>query len=245
MLGKKKVAIVCPVANEAETIHEFCYELRKAIQDLNIQATVFFVIDNVSKDNTLRILKKISQKYPEIQVIFEPKNRHVVDAYIRGYQEALRKKCDYIIEMDGGFSHLPSELFKFIQGFTEGYDCVFGIRPLWSPAYNVPLKRRIYSLGGTILSNLLLGTTCKDMTSGYEGFTKKALREILKKPLLSQGHFFQTEIRYRAKGMKFKEVYISYQFPSKNVNQKSLQNSFEVLFTITKERLFHHFQSQK
>ena len=230
--------MVIPVANEAETIEVFCLDLLKNIHKLKIDATVFMVIDNASKDDTKKILEKISKKYKLIKLIYEPKNRNVVDAYVRGYREAIKNKCDFIIEMDSGFSHLPSELHKFIKGYEEGYDCVFGIRPLLSVTYKVPLKRRMFSLGGTLFSNLLLGTHYKDMTSGYEGFRREVLEQILKEPLKSTGHFSQTEIKYRARRSNYKEVRITYKFPTPRVRIGSVVNSISTLLYLSYSRWF-------
>jgi dolichol-phosphate mannosyltransferase len=235
---KDKIGIVIPVANESETIKAFCEDLIKNIYQLKINAKVFIVIDNASTDNTKTILEKIVKKNQLVELIYEPKNRNVVDAYVRGFREAIKNKCDFIIEMDGGFSHLPSELHKFIQGYKEGYDCVFGIRPLWSINYKVPLKRRLLSLGGTILSDLLLGTRYKDMTSGFEGFRLAVIKQILKKPLQSKAHFYQTEMRFRAKNFRNKEVYITYNNPTPRVGFGSVYNSFSTLFSLTRERWF-------
>ncbi len=231
-----KIGFAIPVANESETIKEFCLDLIKNIKLFKINAVVFIVIDNASKDGTKKILEKIVKKNNLIKLIYEPKNRNVVDAYVRGYREAIKNNCDFIIEMDSGFSHLPSELHKFIKGYEEGYDCVFGIRPLLSINYNAPLKRRLFSLGGTILSNLLLGTHYKDMTSGYEGFKKDVLVKILKEPLRSTGHFSQTEIKYRARNFKYKEVKITYRFPTPRVKMSSVYNSFSTLFYLSFDR---------
>jgi len=236
-----KIAVVIPAANESKSIISFCQELLKNIKSLKINAGVFFVVDNISKDNTRELLQDFAKKHEEINVVFEPKNKNVVDAYVRGFREAIKLNYDFIIEMDCGFSHLPQELYKFIQGYNEGYDCVFGVRPLWSLSYDSPLHRRVYSLGGTMLSNFLLGTHFTDMTSGYEGFRKEVLKDLLKKPLKSIGHFYQTELRFRAKNFRYKEVNITYNNPTPRVKWKYIYNAFETLLFLTISTRFKKF----
>lgn len=232
----KKFAVVIPVANEESNILDFSIELVKQLKKIKIDYKIYFVVDRVSEDNTLDILNKISQKDKKIITIFEPKNKSVVDAYVRGFKQAIKDNNDYIIEMDAGFSHQPRELVKFVKKLEKGFDCVFGIRPLWSIKYKISFKRRLFSLGGTILSNLLLGTKLPDMTSGFEAFDATVLSQIIKKPLLSSGHFFQTEIKYRSKSYNFSTVEIHYSFPSNSVSKKSIKNSFTVLATLFVER---------
>ena len=38
--------------------------------------------------------------------VWAPQNKSIVDAYIRGYREALKNKHDYMIEMDDRTIHL-------------------------------------------------------------------------------------------------------------------------------------------
>lgn len=236
-MGHKKLAIIIPAANEEDIIIDFYKDLLFYIKKFPYTTHVYFIVDNISKDKTLEILRRIAKKNSLIKVLYAPGNKNVVDAYVKGYKEALKSNADYIIEMDCGFSHLPKELYKFIEGLEEGNDAVFGIRPLWSLSYPAPMKRRIYSLGGTLLANMLLGTRLKDMTSGYEAFTQTAAKKIFHKPLKSTGHFFQTEVRYRARKLRYKEVTIQYNFPSPRVRANSIYNSFETLFSLWRNRI--------
>lgn len=235
--SKTKIGICTPLANEENTIVKFCTELTKEINRLKLNATVYMVIDGASKDKTEQLLKKITSQNKKIKYKFDKNSKNVADAYISTFNMALDEKCEYIIEMDAGFSHQPKELEEFIRGFQEGYDCVFGIRPLYSLSYKVPFKRRLFSVGGTLLGNLLLGTNYKDMTSGYEGFKSNVVKEILEYPIISKGHFFQTEIKYRSRKFSKKEVKIDYNFPSPSVNKNSIFNSFDSLFKLFLERL--------
>lgn len=240
MKDKSSYAIVIPMANEADNVRLFYKELIRQLTKFDIDYKLYLVTDTISKDGTIQILQKLSARNNKVKVIFEPKNRNVVDAYVRGFKQAIRENNDYIIEMDAGFSHQPSEIIKFIKKLRVGYDCVFGVRPLMSHKYQISLKRRIFSLGGTLLSNVLLGTKLPDATSGFEAFKSNVLKKILKKQLMSKGHFFQTEIRYRAKEYNISIVNIHYSFPSNSVSQKSIMNSFQVLFTLFLSRVLNH-----
>ncbi len=73
-----------------------------------------------------------------------------------------------------------------------------------------PLYRRILSSGGTLLSNLVLGTSLKDMTSGFEGFQRATLESLDFDAFLSTGHMYQTEMRFYCRNMNTIEVPIHY-----------------------------------
>ncbi len=61
---------------------------------------------------------------------------------------ALANGADFIIEMDGGGSHLPSEVPRFVEKLKMGYDCVFGSRFLVEGGViNDPVYRKALSKG--------------------------------------------------------------------------------------------------
>lgn len=226
----KSFAIVSPLANEGDTFAEFAAALQCALNELGA-GEVFFVVDNVSKDNTLELCRRLESEDGRFHAIYAPENRNVVDAYLRGYKEALARPFDYIIEMDGGMSHNPAALPQFIRCLNEGHKCVFGSRFInGGSIYDSNWRRTVFSRGGTILSNILLGTRMRDMTSGYMGFHADVARRFVEHGLLSKAHFYQTEVRYLLRYQMYIEVPIHYIAPSPSVRWEAIRNSFAVLF---------------
>ena len=222
-------AIIIPMANEEKEFRQFIDVLRKVLDRLE-SGTIYLVVDNVSKDGTLDLCKDLSGKDSRFKTVWAPENKNVVDAYIRGYREALQNNHDLIIEMDAGLSHDPRTIPQFIRILNEGNECAFGSRfinggSIWQSSF----YRRFLSRSGTVLSNVLLGTKLHDMTSGFQGFHADVVKEFVNYPLLSKGHFYQTEIRYLLRQKRFREIPIHYRAPSKSVSKKSIYNSFSVL----------------
>ena len=235
--SKTNLGIVCPMANERSTAVEFVKSVLEQCEDFK-SVKFFAVFDNACKDGTFDLLKGLQNKLPEMQVVWAAENRCVVDAYVRGYQEALDAGCDWILEIDAGFSHQPSQIPQFFDKMAEGYDCVFGSRFCKGGEMSESsMARYVFSRGGTILANLLLGTKLKDMTSGFEMFTSDALRKVLQKGIQSRGHFFQTEIKAHCRNMRIVEVPIHYRVPSQNVNSVVIMDSFSNLFRLFRKRL--------
>ncbi|MDD3740238.1 MAG: glycosyltransferase [Bacteroidales bacterium] len=223
-------AVVIPMANESEDFNPFVSSLTKVLDKLNC-GKIYFVVDNVSKDNTLELCKKLSTADDRFVTIWSPENKNVVDAYIRGYKEAVINKHDYIIEMDAGMSHDPSALPMFLRVLNEGNECAFGSRFINGGSIcDSTWKRTLLSKFGTILSNILLGTKMYDMTSGYQGFHVQIVEKFLAYKLLSKAHFYQTELRYLLRKTRYAEIPIHYRAPSPSVSKKAIYNSFSVLF---------------
>jgi dolichol-phosphate mannosyltransferase len=234
---KVNFAVVIPLANEQESFHPFIASLTEVLNKIE-SGKVYFVVDNVSKDNTLELCKNLSANDNRFFTVWAPENKNVVDAYINGYKEALKHKHEIIIEMDAGLSHDPKAIPMFLRVLNEGNECAFGSRfinggSIWDSNW----KRTFLSRFGTILANLLLGTKMYDMTSGYQGFHADIVEKFVKYPLLSKAHFYQTELRFLLRKSRFAEIPIHYRAPSPNVSKKAILNSFNVLFHYFIQRL--------
>ena len=222
-------AVVVPMANEEELFEQFVALLSAALDRLGA-GKVYFVVDNVSRDRTRALCEAHSRKDDRFFTVWAPENRNVVDAYLRGYREAYDRGHHFIIEMDAGLSHDPESLPAFLERLQMGYDCVLGSRFVAGGSVsNAPWKRLFLSKGGTLLTNLLLGTRIKDFTSGYQGFKRGIVEKFLAYPLRSEGHFYQTELRYLLRKTAYIEIPIHYKAPSPSVSKKSVLNSLKVL----------------
>ncbi len=225
------------MANESAEFEPFINILKQTLNHYN-EGVVYFIVDTVSRDNTYDLCKELSAKDNRFKTIWAPENKNVVDAYMRGYKEALANQHELIIEMDAGLSHDPRALPMFLRVLNEGNECAFGSRFINGGSISDSnWKRTFLSKSGTILSNILLGTRMYDMTSGFQGFHSDIVRMFLKYPLLSKGHFYQTELRYLLRKTRFAEIPIHYKAPSPSVSRKSIMNSFSVLFYYFRKRL--------
>ena len=235
--GQKSIAVVTPMANESATAESFLSEVKKVLENIG-PFKIFTIFDNACTDGCVDLVRKLSEVDPRIHVIWAPENTCIVDAYLRGYHEAIASGADWILEIDAGYSHLPSDIPSFIPAMQAGHDCAFGSRfckggQLIDPS----LRRYVLSKGGTILTNLLIGTKLDDMTSGFQMFTKEALQRIIGRGLQSRGPFFQTEMKIRCRNMKVVEVPISYRFTTSAVRRGSAADAFTVLAKLFKLRL--------
>ena len=230
-------AAVIPLANEEPDLPEFISILRDAMNQVG-GGTVYFIVDNVSKDRTLEMCRELSAKDPRFITAWIPHNRNVVDAYLNGFREALKGGHELILEMDGGLSHDPRAIPAFLRALNEGNDCAFGSRYInGGSMVDSPFGRRFLSKGGTILARWLLGAKLSDMTSGYQGFHRVLLEKIVAYPLRSRAHFYQTELRHLLRKQKLIEVPIHYRAPSPSVSPGAIRNSISVLLYYLVKRL--------
>lgn len=229
------LGIVTPMANEAGSGERFVEEVLAQCGGVE-RVSFFVVLDNISHDGTRSVLNELVTREKRLQVVWAPENRSVVDAYLRGYREALAAECDWILEIDGGFSHRPQDIPLFLEKMKEGYDCVFATRfAKGGRIEESSLKRKYISWGGTFLTNLLLNTCLSDMTSGFEIFKRDVLAEAIPH-VHSRGPFFQTEIKTYCHRFRFAEVPIVYRAASHNVSNASLKDALSNLWRLFRRR---------
>ncbi len=230
----EKIVVVMPVANEEESMEQVLTDVLKLPYD---SLYLYVVMDGYSKDRTADIVKEYEKKTEgKIRYIYHEKSYGVISCYLEGFRRALMDGAEWIIEMDGGGSHQPSEIPVFIEKLSQGYECVWGSRFMeGGKVSDDPLYRRALSRGGTVLANLVLGTKLRDMTSGFEAFQRKVLEEMDLGAFLSTGHMYQTEMRFYCRNRKAVEVPIHYKGSKSGLHAGSVVEALKILFQLKKQ----------
>ena len=238
------LGIVTPMANESATAIDFIdAALRETSKFQFRQVTMFTVFDNVCTDGTMGLLADYAKTEKRLGVVHAPENRCVVDAYMRGYKAALDAGCDWILEMDAGFSHDPTTIPAFLEKISGNFDVIYATRfTLGGKIIDSGFRRKCLSRFGGIVSNLLLGTKLGDMTSGFILYSRSALEQVLAEGVQSKGPFFQTEMKYYARNMRFAEVPIIYTGASHQIGKEAMQDAKFHLRRLFKRRVKSMFR---
>ena len=229
------LGVVCPMANEQAHAVAFVEAVLEECVAWPFESVTFFaVLDEVSKDGTRRLLTDLARERPELKVVWAPENRSVVDAYLRGYREALAAGSKWILEIDAGFSHRPTDIPRFFTRMSEGYDCVFGSRfGAGGVIVDSSPRRKLISRGGSVLADALLGLHLTDATSGFELFRADVLTEVLARGIRSRGPFFQTEMKAYCRNRLVAEVPIEYRGASHTVGSTAIKDALRNLARLT------------
>lgn len=209
----KKIGFVIPVANEEASIAAFLAAIAEELASLDDKAYVLYlVMDTYSRDRTRQIIEELSAADPRIRLVWFPESNGSVSCRLHGFKLALQEGCDYIIEMDSGFSHPPSLIPLIVARLDEeGTDVVFMSRFMRGGGVrNFPVYRRIVSWGGSLLANLWLGTRFSDATSGYQAFKAHVLRGLDLDGFLAKGGIYSTEMKYYCSDYPYAEVPFTY-----------------------------------
>ena len=225
------------MANERETAEAFITELMAAAEPLD-HVVFFAVFDNVCKDGSVDIVRKMGKVDPRIKVVWAPQNSCPVDAYICAYKEALNTGYEWVLEINAGYRHQPADLAQFFPLMRENYDYIFGSR--FCDGGNMETNsffRRVLAQGGTWAANFLLGTRLSDMTSGYQMFRRDTLKKILDHGIHSRFNFFQTEMKTQCRNLNGVEVPLQYRTGSKSISTKAIREALWGLVRLTASRV--------
>ena len=203
-----KTFLCIPTYNEAENIEK----LAKEIFALGIDNLKIIIIDDNSPDGTGKIADELSKKYP-IKVIHREKKLGLGSAYITGFQYALKKDADLILEMDADFSHDPKDVPRLMREIKNGYDVIIGSRKIKNGEIkNWNLWRHFCSNGAMLFSKFFLKIKTLDVTSGFRCYRADALKNLDLGNIKSNGYDFQEEMIYlcEKKEFKIKEIPITF-----------------------------------
>ncbi|MEK9602923.1 MAG: polyprenol monophosphomannose synthase [Flavobacteriaceae bacterium] len=199
----KKTLVVIPTFNEVENI-------QKAIETtLGNQSFDVLVVDDSSPDGTANLVLKLMESNPN-RLFLEQRARKegLGKAYLHGFKWALKKKYDYIFEMDADLSHDPKELPLMLTHLKSGFDMVIGSR--YSKGINVvnwPLSRILLSYLASLYVRWITSMPIKDPTAGFVGYKREVLEQLDLEKIKFVGYAFQIEMKFKVwkKGLKYIE----------------------------------------
>lgn len=119
---KKVLSVIVPCYNEEESIPLFYKEINKISEEMKeIIFEIIFVNDG-SKDNTLKVLKKLNKKDKRVRYLSFSRNFGKEGAIYAGLEKS---NGDYVTIMDADLQDPPNLLKKMYKIVTEEkYDCV-------------------------------------------------------------------------------------------------------------------------
>lgn len=227
MLNEKhpqKPLVIVPTYNEAENVGSLVDEVFQAVPSLHI----LFVDDN-SRDGTRDIIRQKQDQHPgTVHLIERPGKMGLGTAYLTGFAWALEKGYDAVIEMDADFSHNPKDLVRILSELGREA-AVAGSRYVrGGGTVNWSLGRKIISRGGSLYAMSILRLPIRDLTGGFNGWSRPVLEKIDLKSIKSEGYAFQIEMKYRATLAGFKVSEIPITFVDRRAGQSKMSSKIVI-----------------
>lgn len=229
--------VIIPTYNEKENIEAI-------INAVFSQEKVFhiLVVDDNSPDGTATIVRNLISKFPN-QLFLENRTEKngLGTAYIHGFKWAIKKKYDYIMEMDADFSHNPKDLVRLYDACKKDhFDVSIGSR--YSRGVNVvnwPMKRVLLSYFASKYVRFITGIPIHDTTAGFVCYKRTVLETIQLDKVKFVGYAFQIEMKFKSWKHQFKIKEVSVVFTDRTLGDSKMHKNIisEALFGVIKMKI--------
>ena len=208
--------VLLPTYNEHRTLSALTEQV------LAMSPVDICIIDDNSPDGTGKLARDLAARDQCIHVLERPVKDGLGKAYIAGFQLALERDYQQIVQMDADFSHAPSALPHLIH-LTQRYDIAIGSR--WVPGGKTqgwPWPRQLLSQLGSAYARALLSMPILDVTSGFKCIRREVLETLPLQTLQSSGYVFQIEFTHRALDAGFSVVETPITFSEREIGQSKM-----------------------
>ena len=236
-----KNLVIIPTYNEKENVERM---VRKVFS-LKTPFHILIVEDN-SPDGTAQIVKVLQKEFPKRLHILERKGKlGLGTAYIAGFNWALGRDYDYIIEMDCDFSHNPDDLERLHEATVKGADVAIGSRYISGiNVVNWPLGRVLMSYFASMYVRIVTGMKIMDTTAGFKCYRRKVLETIDFEKIKLVGYGFQIEMKFTAIQFGFNVVEVPIVFTDRKEGTSKMSGGIfnEALWGVMKMKMRSWFR---
>ncbi len=186
------LSIVIPAWNERDNVRALIESADKALSSHNIKYELIFVDDH-STDDTVKILKKLSEDYP-ISIYAKEGERGKARSLVQGF-----KYCQYdrIVILDADMQYSPEYIPEMVKKMDSGFDIVVADRV----NHETNFIRQFFSKAFFMLFVRILHGLKVDSQSGLKIFHKNVLDHV---ELSATGWEFDLEFLVHARLAGFK-----------------------------------------
>jgi dolichol-phosphate mannosyltransferase len=226
--------IVVPTYNEAENLPLLAERL------LARPEQSLLVVDDNSPDGTGVIAEGLADRWGRrARVLHRGGKLGLGTAYREGFRVALEQGPDFVVQMDGDFSHDPEDVPRLVAAAGRA-DVAIGSRYVkGGGSENWPKGRRLISRGGSLYTQTILGLTVSDPTSGFKCFRREALAGLDLARVQARGFGFQVEMNWLCHRAGLRLVEVPIRFVDRKLGRSKMSSRifFEALLLVWQLRL--------
>jgi dolichol-phosphate mannosyltransferase len=215
----KRVVVLIPTYNEAENIQPL---IREVLALPVPEEMSVLIVDDNSPDGTGVQAEKLSSADPRIHALIRTKRRGRGAAGIDGFKAALALQPDYVVEMDGDFSHQPRFISDFLKEIGH-CDVVIGSRFVRGGRdADRNLVRKAITFLARNFVRCRFHTPVRDVSSGFRCFTRSILEKVDLDDMISVGPSIVLEILYKLSLLRARICEVPITFVDRKMGQTKL-----------------------
>jgi len=236
---RPRLVAMVPTYNEAGNIEALVKELLALAVPADVHV---LVADDNSPDGTGRLVQALAAADPRVHALIRTKRRGRGAAGIDGFKAALALGAEYVVEMDGDFSHQPRFIPALFAAAVGGADAAIGSRfvPGGSDSDRSVVRRAITWCVRRFIRRKFR-TSVRDVSSGFRLFRRGILERIDLDDLISVGPSIVLEILYKLELLRANVVEVPIEFVDRRAGTTKLGalTLFETLLMAVKFPKFY------
>ena len=233
-----KTLVISPTYNERKNIQSLVEQVLGPNLDYHL-----LVVDDNSPDKTAEKVKELQQLYPNLHLEERPGKAGLGTAYLFGFQWALDRHFEAIVQMDADLSHDPKDVPRLVAEL-ENHDLVIGSRYVEGVSVvNWPIRRLILSYSANLYSRIITGMPINDATGGFKAWRGSLLDTIRLEKVRSQGYSFQIEMNFRAWRLEASIKEETIIFTDRTIGESKMSKSimYEAIWMVWRLRIWKLF----
>lgn len=233
MLNGKKIIVVMPAYNAAQTLAKTVAEIPRDVVD------EILLVDDASADETVRLAREL-----DLTVFRHARNFGYGRNQKTCYREALKHDADIVVMVHPDYQYSPHLIVPMAGMIAYGeYDAVLGSRILGKGALagGMPLYKYVANRFLTLAQNILISQKLSEYHTGFRAFRREVIAGlpleensddfVFDNEMIAQAVFFDYRIGEISCPTRYFEEASSINF------RRSVEYGFGVLATSLKFRL--------
>lgn len=165
------ISFVSPVYKAEKILDKLVDEINKVMVEINVAYEVILV-DDRSPDASWEVMKRISEKQPQVKSVRLSRNFGQHPAIMAGLSQA---KGEWIVVMDCDLQDQPKEVVKLYNKAKEGFEVVLAKRKKRQDSFLKKMSSKLFS----VVYSFFTDTHYDNEVANFGIYHKKVIQSIL------------------------------------------------------------------
>ncbi len=168
------ISLIVPTYNESRVIEKSVALIKRQMDKIGREWELI-IVDDCSKDDTVKKAMQLKKNIPNIRVVAQSRNMGPGAAFRAGFKKA---RGDIIITNDVDCSFSPGYIPEMLEALSDA-DVVIGSQHMkGAKIVNVPLMRVIASKMAVFLDKLVLDVKLSTLTSFFVAYKRNVIKGL-------------------------------------------------------------------
>ena len=227
------ILAISPTYNEKKNIAELINRITLIPTEIDL-----LIIDDNSPDGTADIVKSYMVENKHIFILEREKKLGLGTAYCEGFQWALDRGYDLIVQIDADLSHNPDDIPRMVE-MSKSADLIIGSRYIDGVnVINWPMRRLLLSYCANLYARIFIQFPIIDSTGGFKCFKRDVLESIDLSKIYSEGYSFQIEMNFLTWIKRFEILEIPIVFTDRTVGESKMNRAIVIEAILMVPKLF-------